>query len=122
VVADSAHIKDDLLEMLEKYIEAKEYEVKVIYANADASKWAEALSGASRVILSTSVKHVKIPTWAWMWLAPVSCAILELQEEREPSDSLLHLCAAAGLDWTLLQYPRATPEGFKKIIMKEVEM
>lgn len=121
VVADAAHIKDDLLEMLEKYVEAKEYEVKVIYANADASKWAEALSGASRVILSTSVKHVKVHTWAWMWLAPLDCAILELQEEREPSDSLVHLCAAAGLDWTLLQYPRATPEGFKKIIMKEVE-
>ena len=56
-----------------------------------------------------------------MWLAPVGCKILELQEEREPSDSLVHLAAAASLDWTLLQYPRSTPEGFKKIVMKEVD-
>jgi len=54
-----------------------------------------------------------------MWLAPKGCKILELQEEREPSDSLLHLCAAAGLEWTLLQYPRSIPEGFKKIVLNE---
>jgi hypothetical protein len=50
----------------------------------------------------------------------VDCKVLELQEEREPSDLLVHLAAAAGLEWTLLQYPRSTPEGFKKIIEKEV--
>ena len=121
IVADDAHIKEDLLNILEKYVESKSYELRVVFANADASNWAEALSGASRVILSTSIKHVKVPTWAWLWMAPIGCAVLELQEEREPSDSLVHLCAAAKLDWTLLQYPRATPEGFKKIVMKEVE-
>jgi hypothetical protein len=55
-----------------------------------------------------------------MWLAPKGCKILELQEEREPSDSLLHLCAAGGQEWTLLQYPRSTAEGFIKIIKAEV--
>jgi hypothetical protein len=49
-------------------------------------------------------------------MAPKGCKILELQEEREASDSLLHLCAAANLQWTLLQYPRSTPEGFHKIV------
>ena len=121
LVEDNVHIKGDLLNMLEKYLESKSYEVRVIFANAEASNWANVLSGASRVILSTSKKHIKLPTWAWLWLAPTNCAILELQEEREPSDLLVHLSAVAGLDWTLLQYPRATPEGFKKIIMKEVE-
>jgi hypothetical protein len=120
VVCDEAHIKDDLLTMIESLSNDMDYTVKVVYANADTSVWASNLSGASKVILSTSLKHVKLPTWAWLWLAPLGCKVLELQEEREPSDSLIHLCAASGLDWTLLQYPRATPEGFKKIIMKEI--
>jgi hypothetical protein len=54
-----------------------------------------------------------------MWLAPSGCKILELQEEREPSDDLVHLSAAAGLEWTLLLYPRSTPDGFRSIVLKE---
>jgi hypothetical protein len=50
----------------------------------------------------------------------VGCKVLELQEEREPSDSLVHLAAASGLDWTLLQYPRSTHDGFIKIVTKEL--
>ena len=121
LVADEVHIKGGLLESIEAFAKERSYEVRVIYSSADASVWAEKLSGASRVILSTSKKHVQTPTWAWAWMAPPGSSILELQEEREPSDSLLHLSAAAGLDWTLLQYPRATPDGFKKIVMKEIE-
>ena len=121
IVSDELHIKDDLLKSLETYLEGKGYEIRVIYSKADAENWANALCGAGRVILSSSVKNLKYDTWAWMWLAPVGCKLLELQEEREPCDSLVHLAAAASLDWTLLQYPRSTPEGFKKIVMKEVD-
>jgi len=118
-VSDDIHLKGDLLTSLEeKY--TGQFEVRVIFANADAGHWVAGLSGASRVILSSSVKHLK-PTWAWLWLAPKECKVLELQEEREPSDSLVHLCAAADLEWTLLQYPRATPDGLKKIILKEID-
>ncbi len=120
LVADEAHIKDRLLIELEEYLTQQGYDVRVIYSTAEASQWVGCLLGASRVILSSSLKQIKGSSWAWMWLAPKGCQILELQEEREPSDSLLHLCAAAGLDWTLLQYPRSTPDGFKKIVMKEV--
>ena len=120
LVADEAHIKDRLLIELEEYLTQQGYDVRVIYSTAEASQWVGGLLGASRVVLSSSLKQIKGSSWAWMWLAPKGCQILELQEEREPSDSLLHLCAAAGLDWTLLQYPRSTPDGFKKIVMKEV--
>ena len=96
----------------EKYTSAG-YKVECIWAHSDATQFAIALSGASLVILSSSVKHIKHPSWAWLWLAPVGCKVLELQEEREPSDSLVHLSAAAGLEWTLLQYPRSTADGFK---------
>ena len=119
IVSDELHIKDDLLSTLESSIQEKGYQVKVIYSKADASVWAETLSGAGRVILSSSAKLPN--TWAYLWLAPTGCKVLELQEEREPSDSLVHLAAAAGLEWTLLQYPRSTPEGFKKIVIKEVD-
>lgn len=120
LVSDEAHIKDALLTDLEAYLTEQGYTVRVIFAAAEASLWVANLLGASRVILSSSLKNIKGSSWAWMWLAPKGCKILELQEEREPSDSLVHLCAAANLDWTLLQYPRSTPDGFKKIIMKEV--
>jgi len=116
IVEDPLHLKDDLIEILSKKFE----NIRVISCNANATLWAHTLSGASRVILSSSLKNIKINSWAWMWLAPVGCKVLELQEEREPSDSLLHLCAASGQDWTLLQYPRSTADGFKKIIEKEV--
>jgi hypothetical protein len=121
IVCDGIHIKDALLADLEAFGTAEGFQVRVVYATADASKWAAALAGASRVILSSSVKTLKVDTWAWLWLAPKGCKVLELQEEREPSDSLVHLSAAAGLEWTLLQYPRATPDGFRKIIMNETK-
>jgi len=117
IVQDTYHMNGDLVERLSKKFTA----VKCIWSTDDAKVWAQALSGAARVILSSSVKHIKHPSWAWLWLAPVGCKILELQEEREPTDSLVHLAAAASLEWTLLQYPRSTAEGFKKIVEKEVD-
>ena len=120
IVSDEAHIKDRLLIDLDAYCTEQGYAVRVIFAAAEASLWVGGLLGASRIILSSSLKHIKGNAWAWMWLAPKGCKILELQEEREPSDSLLHLCAAASLEWTLLQYPRSTPDGFKKIVLREV--
>ena len=121
IVSDDLHIKDDLLNMLELFFQEKGYQVRGIRSDAEAPAWADALSGVSRVILSSSLKNIKGNSWAWMWLAPKGCSLLELQEEREPSDSLVHLAAAGNMEWTLLQYPRSTPEGFKKIIMKEVD-
>jgi hypothetical protein len=117
IIQDSYHMNGDLVDTLSQ----KFNNVKKIWCTDNATVWANALLGASRVILSSSVKHIKTPSWAWLWLAPVGCKVLELQEEREPSESLLHLSAASGLDWTLLQYPRSTPAGFKKIIEKEVD-
>jgi hypothetical protein len=120
IIQDTYHMMDEIVKTLsEKYTSAG-YKVECIWNNSDATGFAIALSGASLVILSSSVKHIKHPSWAWLWLAPVGCKVLELQEEREPSDSLVHLAAAAGLEWTLLQYPRSTADGFKKIIEKEV--
>uniref|UniRef100_A0A6C0ANP3 Exostosin GT47 domain-containing protein n=1 Tax=viral metagenome TaxID=1070528 RepID=A0A6C0ANP3_9ZZZZ len=116
IVQDTYHMNGDLVERLSKNFTA----TKTIWCTDDAKVWAQALSGATRVILSSSVKNIKHQSWAWLWLAPVGCKILELQEEREPSDSLVHLAAAAGLEWTLLQYPRSTAEGFKRIVEKEV--
>ena len=116
IVQDTYHMNGDLVERLSKKFKA----IKIISCTDNASAWAKTLSGAARVIISSSVKHIKHPSWAWLWLAPVGCKVLELQEEREPTDSLVHLAAAAGLEWTLLQYPRSTVEGFKKIVEKEV--
>jgi hypothetical protein len=119
IIGDTAHIKDMLLSDLEAAGVAAGYEVKVVWAAADAALMASALVGASRVILSTSAKLVKTPSWAWLWMAPAGCEILELQEDREPSDELVHLSAVSGLKWTLLQYPRSTPEGFRKFVLEE---
>lgn len=119
IVADTQHIKDELMDALELASKEACYDVRIIWNHSNAAQWAEALSGVSRVILSSSLKNIKTNAWAWLWMAPKGCKILELQEEREASDSLVHLSAAAGLDWTLLQYPRSTPEGFRKIILKE---
>jgi hypothetical protein len=119
LVNDTQYIKDSLLEELQISATGLGLSVKVISSHSTASQWEEALSGASRVVLCSSMKKLKVSTWAWMWLAPKSCKVLELQEEREPSDSLVHLCAAAGLEWTLLQYPRSTSDGFKKIVLNE---
>lgn len=121
IVQDSYHMQNELVKSLSEKLESAGYHIEYTWANHDATRFAIALSGASLVILSSSVKHIKFPSWAWLWLAPVGCKVLELQEEREPSDNLIHLCAAAGLEWTLLQYPRCTPEGFKKIVEKEVD-
>ena len=119
VVVDLANVNDDLMEKLIDSIEAYGLTLKTISVTADAKTWAQALSGVSRVMISSSTKIYNDKSWAWMWLAPAGCKIIEMQEERSPSDSLLHLCAAAGLEWTLLQYPRSTPEGFVKIVDKE---
>ena len=119
IVADNIHIKDILLETLHKKSEEAGYEVRIVSYDSLSYDWAGALSGASRVVLSTSKKTIQVPSWAWMWLAPKGCKILELQEEREPSTYLLHLSAAANLEWTLLLYPRSTPDGFRSIILKE---
>ena len=116
IVQDTYHMNGDLVERLSKNFSS----VTTIMCTDNATVWANALSGAARVILSSSVKHIKHPSWVWLWLAPVGCKVLELQEEREPSDSLVHLAAAAGLEWTLLQYPRSTADGFKRIVEKEV--
>ena len=118
IVVDEKQLTETLVaELSELYKER--HEIRILHIDDDAYVWAKALSGASRVILSSSVKNLK-PSWAWLWLAPKGCKVLELQEEREPSDSLVHLCAAADMEWTLLQYPRATPDGLKKIILREV--
>lgn len=121
IVHDSYHMKDELVKSLSEKLSNAGYHVEYTWANHDATRFAITLSGASLVILSSSIKHIKFPSWAWLWLAPVGCKVVELQEEREPSDSLVHLCAASGLEWTLLQYPRSTPDGFKKIVEKEVD-
>ena len=120
IVQDTYHMQDELVKSLSEKLGDAGYQVEYVWANYDATKFAIALSGASLVILSSSVKHIKFPSWAWLWLAPVGCKVLELQEEREPSDLLVHLAAASGLEWTLLQYPRSTPDGFKKIVEKEL--
>jgi hypothetical protein len=117
IVQDSFHLNGDLLEKLQ----TKFPNIRLIDSSDNATAWAKTLSGCSQVILSSSVKNIKDNSWAWLWLAPVGCKVLELQEEREPSDSLIHLAAASDLEWTLLQYPRSTPEGFKKIVEKEVD-
>jgi hypothetical protein len=52
-------------------------------------------------------------------MAPKGASILELQEDREPSDELVHLSAAADLKWCLLQYSRSTADGFRKFIVAE---
>ena len=119
IVQDKYHMNGDLVERLSTKFTAKN--VKTIWCTDNATVWAKTLSGAARVIISSSVKHINHPSWAWLWLAPVGCKVIELQEEREPTDSLVHLAAAAGLEWTLLQYPRSTVEGFKKIVEKEVD-
>ena len=119
IVTDTLHIKDSIESGLEALGLENGYTIKTLSSNDLPNKWDEVLSGASRVILSTSAKNLKTNTWAWAWMAPKGCKFLELQEEREPSDNLLHLCAAAGQEWTLLQYPRSTPDGFKKIIINE---
>ena len=120
-VIDTLHIKGDLLQDLQNFTKCLGYTSRFISSHSNALEWKEALSAASHVVLSTSLKNLKSSTWAWLWMAPRGCKVLELQEEREPSDALLHLCAAAGLEWTLLQYPRSTPEGFRKIVMKEYQ-
>ena len=120
IVQDTYHMQNELVVSLSEKCTEAGYNVELLWASSDATMFANVLSGASLVILSSSLKHIKYPSWAWLWLAPVDCKVLELQEEREPSDLLVHLAAAAGLEWTLLQYPRSTPEGFKKIIEKEV--
>lgn len=117
IVQDSVHLNGELVQKLQ----SKFSTVRIIDSSSDATTWAKTLSGCSQIILSSSVKNSKDSSWAWLWLAPVGCKVLELQEEREPSDSLIHLAAASGLEWTLLQYPRSTPEGFKKIVEKEVD-
>ena len=117
IVQDRFHLNGDLVTKLSNKFPS----VRLIDSSADATTWAKTLSGCSQIILSSSLKNIKDPSWAWLWLAPIGCKILELQEEREPSDSLVHLAAAASLEWTLLQYPRSTPEGFKKIVEKEVD-
>jgi hypothetical protein len=118
LVTDPLHIKDALLKELE--LKAREtHMVRIVPSAANASVWADALCGVSRIVLSTSAKHLTDQTWAWTWLAPKACKILELQEDREPSDLLVHLSAAAQQEWTLLQYPRSTSDGFRKILMKE---
>ena len=115
VIVTDDHIKDELKTDIENYGQDEGYSVRVVPSTATATQWAETLLGASRVILTNNSN-----SWAWLWVAPTECMVLELQEERTPSDKLLHLCAAGGQDWTLLQYPRSTPEGFKKIVMTEV--
>jgi hypothetical protein len=119
LVSDEKHIMGDLLANLEKTFSELNYTVRTIDSSSLGLDWAKTLRGASHVILSSSVKLLE-PSWAWLWIAPKGCKVLELQEEREPSDSLVHLSAAAELDWTLLLYPRATLEGFQKIVLKEV--
>jgi len=119
IIGDTVHLTDKLLRALAEAAQEADLTVRVVLPGADAACFAEALNGASRVIVSTSAKTIKTPTWAWSWLTPKGCKILELQEDREPSDGLLHLCAAGGMEWTLLQYPRSTPDGFRKIIMTE---
>jgi hypothetical protein len=120
IVCDSYHMNGDLVSRISSLFQERGFQVNTVASSANAKQWASALSGVSHVILSTSLKNIPYYSWAWMWLAPLGCKILELQEEREPSDQLLHLCAASGQEWTLLQYPRSTPDGFKKIVEKEV--
>jgi hypothetical protein len=120
IVQDTYHMQNELVVTLSEKFTSAGYTVELLWANSDATKFAIGLSGASLVLLSSSLKNIKYPSWAWLWLAPVGCKVLELQEEREPSELLVHLSAASGLDWTLLQYPRSTTEGFKKIVEKEV--
>lgn len=93
------------------------YTVRTITSSATATECAEALLGATKVIVGSSAST---NSWAWLWIAPKDCMVLELQDERAPSDNLLQLCSAAGQDWTLLAYPRATVDGLKKIITTEV--
>lgn len=121
IIQNTYNLQDELVKSLSEKLQNSGYEINYVWAHSDATQFAISLSGASLVILSSSVKNIKHPSWAWLWLAPVGCKVLELQEEREPSDSLVHLCAASGLEWTLLQYPRSTPDGFKKIVEKEVD-
>jgi hypothetical protein len=121
IIQNTYNLQDELVKSLSEKLQNTGYEISYVWAHSDATQFAINLSGASLVILSSSIKHIKYPSWAWLWLAPVGCKVLELQEEREPSDSLVHLAAASGLEWTLLQYPRSTADGFKKIVEKEVD-
>ena len=119
IIADPVHIKDELLKQLEEKANACGYAVRIIWNYAEASDWSLALSGVSRIVISTSLKLLPLEVWPYLWMCPRQCKVLELQEEREPSNSLLHLCSVADLEWTLLQYPRSTLDGFRKIVGNE---
>jgi hypothetical protein len=113
IVADG--VLAEISDKIEELAQDEGYSVRIVSSKANATQWAEALSGASRVIIQSQAE-----SWAWLWMAAKDCMVLELQDERAPTDALLHLCSAAGLDWTLLSYPRATPDGLKKIVMTEI--
>ena len=119
LVRDTAHIKDAIEDDLRKIAISLEFTVRILDANASPTKWQDALEGASHVVISTSEKNLKVPAWASLWMAPKGASILELQEDREPSDQLVHLSAAADLKWTLLQYSRSTADGFRKFVVSE---
>ena len=106
LVRDTSHIKDTVEEDLRKVAFSLKFTVRILEANASPTKWQDALEGASHVVLSTSEKNLKVPAWASLWMAAKGASILELQEDREPSDELVHLSAAADLKWCLLQYSK----------------
>ena len=119
LVRDSAHIKDVIEEDLRKIASSLKFTVRLVEANASPTKWQDALEGASHIVVSTSEKNLKVPSWASLWMAPKDASVLELQEDREPSDELVHLAAAGDLKWTLLQYSRSTADGFRKFVVAE---
>ena len=68
----------------------------------------EALQGAWGVAMSSRAMA------SWMWVLPLGAHVWEIQSEMEPNASLLHICAAAGLQYRLQIVAKGVPHKNEK--------
>lgn len=109
LLVDDTWIREELDEYFEEKLSEFGISTRVLWpGRTSLDICLEALQGAWGVVMSSRAMA------SWMWVLPLGAHVWEIQSEMEPNASLLHICAAAGLQYRLQIVAKGVPHKNEK--------
>ena len=104
LLVDDTWIREEQDEFFEQKLSEFGISIKVVWpGRTSLDICIQALQGAWGVVMSTREMA------SWVWVLPLGAYVWEIQSEMEPNTSLLHICAASGLQYRLQIVAKGVP-------------
>lgn len=111
---DTGGLPAELVLALETALEAKGYEVEVVYPSRSSPGYLlQRLLGASALIGTQLAENL-------LWLLPRGAKVIDWMSELKIEGTMFHTAGACGLDYWITLYPRAKPDALQRMLVERV--